>query len=300
MRSLRVALGALVLGALFTGGSIVGWALAASSAVSLTKDGPSPETVTVDWNDTVVFSNTDTVERSVISQRAPFDSGAIPPGGSWEYRFDGKAGRYNFVQTGTRPNTSGVIVLSPSGKVTLRASKKVAPYGTSVALTGRSGYAGTPVVVQFRAAGLEGEWATALTLNAGADGAYTGALKMTVGGRMRALVAAGQVGSDLVNVDVLPRIQARVSRKTVRKGQRVVVTGRIVPAGAAARVDLEERRQGRSWLRKATKAVSKNGTVTFVVSASAGRNQLRLSVTRGNLDAGYVPTVSRALTVVGT
>jgi hypothetical protein len=301
MRSLRVPLGALVLSALFAAVFAGGYALAASTSVSLTKDGPQPESVTVDWNDTVVFSNADTVARSVVSQRAPFDSGPIAPGATWQYVFEGRAGRYSFIQTGTRPNTSGVVILDVQGKVTLRAGKTVVPYGSSVALTGTSSYPGTPVVVEFRPGGAGGDWATALTLNAGAAGAYAGALKMAVGGRLRALVAAGQVSSSLVSVDVLPRIQARVSRARVKKGQRIVVTGRIVPAGAAVRADLEERLQGRSnWQRKASKPVSKNGTVTFVVAASAGRSHLRLSLSRGSLEPGYVPTVSRALLVVGT
>lgn len=297
MRPLRALLAALAFGALFAGG----YALAARTTVSLTAEGPQPATVTVDWNDTVVFSNADTVDRAVMSQRAPFDSGIIPPGGTYEYRFEGRAGRYSFIQTGTRPTTSGVVVLAPRGKVTLRASEQVARYGTSIALTGRSSYGGTPVVIQLRPAGAEGEWATALTLNAGAEGTYGGTLRMTVGGRLRALVAAGQVGSDLVNVDVLPRIQVRVNRNRVEKGARIVVTGRVVPASAALRIDLEERRQDRSnWLRKATKAVSRDGTVTFVVAASGGRNHLRLALKRGGLESGFAPTVSRALLIVGT
>lgn len=297
MGPLRVLLGVLVLGALFTGG----FALAASSTVALTADGPQPESVTVDWGDTVVFSNADTVDRGVMSQRAPFDSGTIPPGGTFEYVFDGRAGRYNFIQTGTRPTSSGVVILDPRGKVTLRASKEIAPYGARVAYTGRSSYGGTPVVVQFRSAGASGEWATALTLTAGPDGAYVGTLRMTIGGRLRAVAAAGQVSSDLIGVDVQPRIQVGVNRRKVQKGDRIVVTGRIVPAGAALRVDLEERGQVRSsWLRVASKSVSKTGTVTFVVKASAGRNQLRLSLKRGNLEPGFVPTVSRPLLVVGT
>ena len=297
MRSARVLLGALALGVLFTSG----FALAAGATVSLTAEGPQPETVTVDWGDTVVFSNGDTVDRGVMSQRAGFESGVITPGGSYEFRFDARAGRYGFIETGTRPTFSGVVVVTAAGKVTLTASKKIAPYKASITLSGRSTYAGTPVVIQLRPAGASGDWTTMLDLTAAANGTYSGTIRLTAGGRVRALVAAGQVSSDFADLAVLPSVRARVSRTRVKKGEKVVVTGRVIPASAAASVDLEERREDRSnWLRKATKTVSKNGTVTFVVQASGGRNHLRLALKRGALEPGFVAAVSRPMLVVGT
>ncbi len=286
----------LVFGVLFAGG----YALAAGAPVSLTPQGPQPATVTIDWGDTVTFSNQDSIERGINSPRAEIVNVPIPPGASYEHRFDGRAGRYSYVQTGSRPNFAGVVMLTATGKVTLKASKALVPYGASITLSGKSTYVGTPVAVQFRASGSSADWTTLFSPNAAADGSYAGKTRLTVGGRMRALVAAGQISSTFVDAAVVPRVQAGASRRRAPKGTKIVVTGRVVPASAVSSVDLEERRGNRGWLRKATKSVPKSGTVKFVVAVADGQNVFRLSLKRGALDPGFAPTVSRALLVVGT
>jgi hypothetical protein len=297
MRLARGFFCVLVVSMLFVGG----YALAANAPVALTAQGPQPATVTVDWGDTVTFSNQDSVERGVNLVRAGITNVTIQPGASYEHRFDGRAGRYSYTQTGPRPLFSGVVMLTAAGKVTLKASKVLAPYGTTISLSGQSSYPGTPVVVQFRQTGASGDWATLLSPNAGADGSYSGKTRLTAGGRMRAVVAAGQVSSDTVDVAVVPKVRVSVNRRRVPKGARIVVTGRVAPASAVKTVDLEERLAGRSaWLRKATKSVSKSGVVKFVVKASEGRSRLRLSLKRAALEPGFAPTLSRSLLVVGT
>ncbi len=297
MGPLRVLLGALVLGALFTGG----YALAASTSVSLTSGGPQPATVTVDWNDTVAFTNADTVERTVTSDRAQMNSGAIAPGNTFEFQFTSRAGAYRYNQLGTRPTTFGVVVLTATGRVTLRAGRAVVPFGSSIAFGGRSSYPGTPVEVQFNPAGAFGEWGAVANLTAAGDGAFAGRARLTAGGRLRALVAAGQIRSDFVDVSIVPRLRMRVSRNRVRKGSRVVITARVTPASAGDTVDLEARFPGESrWERMATKNLSREGTATLAVKVPEGRTSYRLSLSRGGLNAGFSPTTSRPALVVGT
>jgi hypothetical protein len=299
MGLLRTIVGVLVLGLLFGGGFAFA-AVTARSTVSLTAEGPDPATVTIDWGDTVAFSNADTVERAVESARAEMASGPIPPGASYEFRFTGRAAPYRFTQTGTRPTTFGLVVLTTKGKVTLAINRQVVPFGASSTLAGRSSYPGTPVQVQFRPTGATSDWAPILNVTAAGNGAYSGRTRLTGGGRLRALVAAGQVSSEFVDVSILPRLQMRVRPTRVSKGSRIVVTGRVTPARAATSVDLEERRGGENWQRKSTKAVSKQGVVTFVFPATAGRNRLRLTLKRGALNAGFEPVTSRSTLVVGT
>lgn len=277
-----------------------GYALAGTAGVSLTAAGPEPKEVTVDWGDTVVFSNADKVDRGITLPRVAVTSPPIPPGGSFEHRFDDRAGRYNFQQTGPRPTFSGVVVLTVNGKLTLKTSKKVGAYRSSVTLSGRSTYAGTPVVIQNRKLGAAGDWTTLMTLPTAADGSYSGRIRLTAPGRLRARTAADQVTSEFQDLAVVPRIQARASRNRVPKGARVVITVLIVPAGAAASVDLEERLQGRGWLRKSSKAVPKSGKVKFVFKVVKGRTQFRLALKRGGLDPGFQPVVSKSMLVVGT
>lgn len=296
MRVVRLLGGALAVGVLF----VSGYALAATTSVSLTAQGPQPATVTIDWGDTVAFSNGDTVARGVTSARAEMASGTIDPGGKFEHRFLGRAGRYSFVQTGTRPQSSGVVILALGGGVTLVTSKKVGPYGSFVTLSGRSTYGETPVVVQLRQAGASGDWKIIFTRTADADGSYTGRLRLTAGGRIRALVAADQISSPLRDVAVQPRVASSVRPSRARPGTRVSVRSRILPAGAATSADLERYDPERkSWQRESTRSVSRSGLVTFRFKAEKGRTQLRISLRRSALEPGFTATVGRTMVVVG-
>jgi hypothetical protein len=123
---------------------------------------------------------------------------------------------------------------------------------------------------------------------------------MTAGGRLRAVVAAGQIRSEFADIRILPRLRMRVSRNRVAKSSRILITGRLTPASAGDSIDLEERPQGERWERTRTKDVSRRGTVTFVVRASEGRTFFRLSLARGGVNAGFAPVTSRPALVVGT
>ena len=295
MRVARRLLAVLVFSALFA----CGYALAAGTSVSLTAQGPQPATVTVDWGDTVTFSNADTVDHGVNSTRAGISNVTIPPGGTFEHRFAGRAGRYNYTQTGSRPNFSGVVELTAAGKVTLRLSKDIGVYGSIVTLSGRSSYGGTPVLLEVRLAGASGDWTPLASPTATADGTYSAQIRLTAGGRVRARVAEGQVSSTIEDLAVQPRLAANVRPRRAAKGARVMVTGRIVPASAASSADLEEfDAERKTWTRKASKAVSKSGTVTFTLKAEAGRTRLRISLKRAGLEPGFIPVTSRPLLVV--
>jgi len=290
-------LAALAGGALFA----AGFALAGTATVSLTASGPNPATVTVEWGDTVVFTNADSIARGVTSSRAPFESGAIAPGGSFQFRFDGRAGRYSYVQTGSRPNTSGIVELKASGTVSLKAVPAKAVYGSNVTLSGQSSYPGTPVVVQLRQAGGSSDWKDVLPLVASDTGAYTGGIKALAGGRLRAQVAANQISSDLVDLEVLPRMRVGVQPGRVRAGSRALVTATITPGGAASMADLETYDADRkSWSHESSRKVSPSGKVTFVFKADKGRNRLRVTLKRWYLDPGFSPVVSKTLVVTGT
>jgi hypothetical protein len=287
----------LACGALFA----AGLALAGAATVSLTATGPKPGTVTIDWGDTVVFTNVDTVERAVTSQRGAFSSGPISPGASFEHRFDGRPGRYGFVQSGSRPNTSGVVELAPSGTVSLAIRPGTAVYGAAVTVSGRSSYPGTPVVIQVRQAGSGSDWKDLVSLVASDTGTYSAGIKAVAGGRLRARVAAGAITSDLARLDVKPRLSVSARPQRARAGARVVVTGLVVPAGAASSADLEVYQSDRkAWVRVSSRRVAASGKVAFSLRVARGRTPVRMVLRRGSLGAGFVPATSRPLVVVGT
>lgn len=296
LRMLSVLLGAVALGV----GSV---ALAATSGVSLTGQGPSPDTVTIEWGDTVEFTNGDSVARGVTIPRVGVTSPALAPGDKFSYRFDGRGGRYGFMQTGAPPppSRSGAVVVNVTGKLSLAASKSIAAYGTQITLSGKSSYPGTPVVIQSRPAGASGDWATMATATPSDTGAYSARFRLTSGLRLRARTAADQVTSSTVSVGARPLLRIKAAPRRTTEGSRIVVTGVVVPGSAAKTANLEERLPGRStWSRKDTKRVAKNGAVSFTVRVVAGRSRYRLVLNRTGLQAGFEPTTSVPVLVVAT
>ena len=296
MRRLRVLAAVLGLVALGT----AGYALGAGASISLTASGPQPETVTVNWGDTVVYSNADSVEHAIRIPRAEVTTPAIPPGGTFEQKYEGRGGNYNFVQVGTR-NHAGQVVVKVDGDVTLKASASTVKYGKSVTLSGTSAYPGHPVIVRGRDAGAGGDWKNVLELVAGQDGSYSGSLRPKVGARYQARAAADQLASKMADVAVKPSVTIAVSRRVAPAGSTLTVTGRILPGGAVDRADLlgyDQRRK--RWVAVSTRAVAKSGKVVYRVKVEEGANRLKISFRRGSTSAGYTPAESRFVRVLGT
>ena len=126
------------------------------SASRSPRAGRSPETVTVNWGDTVTYSNGDSIEHVVRIPRVEVTSPTIPPGGTFEYVFDGgdrelqlrPAGKPQLLRAGRRQGRR------------LRHAQVGAPRSCSsaksVTLSGTSAFPGSPVIVRGRDAGAGG------------------------------------------------------------------------------------------------------------------------------------------------
>lgn len=286
--------GLLALAALFGGGL----ALAGTVAVTLGSAGPQPSTVTVQWGDTVSFTNADAEAHGVTIPRITVASPSIAPGASWSQVFDGRTGNYVFRQTGAR-SFGGTIVVQLTGRVTMTARPAIVTYGKGVSFRG-SALAGFPVKVEELLAGQSGEWTERATAQAGPDGAWSAALVPEMGGRYRATAAADQLRSPVVSVRVRPRISIAVPRRT-RTGQLVTVRGRIAPPAAAISANLERYDSSRRrWVRVAGRRVDRAGNVAFRWRAMRGRSLLRVQLPRTGLRTGFEPASGIAVSVTGS
>jgi plastocyanin len=293
MRTVAAALGLLVLGA-------AGYAVGAGVGVTLTASGPQPETVTINWGDTVTYSNGDSVAHGITIPRAEVASPSIPPGGIFEHVFDARGGNYNFVQQGTR-NHAGRVVVRVDGTASLRGTPTVVPFGKALTLSGQSSFPGKPVVIRGREAGAGGEWKNVFTLTAGPDGAFSVRTRPQIGSRYQARVAADQISSRTIDVAVRPAIGIALSRRAAPAGTTITVTGKIRPASAVDRADLSgyDTRQKR-WVILASQPVTKTGKVAFRLKVEEGSTRLRISARRASTSAGYTPAESRFVRLVGT
>lgn len=291
MRRLRPATAVLALAALGAGG----YALADDAGVTLTAQGPQPPTVTVNWGDTVTFTNSDAAAHTVAIPRVAYTSPAIPPGGVLEYAFAGRSGTFRFIQQG-KPNFNGQVQVTILGSVTLTAKPALVPFGKTVVLSGRSTFPGSPVDVSVREPA--GGFKTVLALEAGSDGAYSARIRPKEGGRYQARVAAGQIASPFVLFFVRPRISMSVTPRAVTVDKPIVVTGKITPARAAVEADLAAYNSDRKrWVSVQTRHVPKNGKVVFRTKLAERSTRLRIEVSRSDANSGFSGAESRFVRV---
>jgi plastocyanin len=278
----------------------VGYAFAAGTTVSLTANGPQPEVVTVNWGDTVTFSNADSKTHGITIPRIRTESPAIGAGGAYEHVFDGRSGNYLFRQTGGGASFNGTVLVDLTGEVTLTPSAQVISYGQSVRMTGKSPYPGTPVRVALRPPGSGGTWAAVATVTAEPDGSFTTTVEPKMGARYRAQVAADQLASAPVLIAVRPLLRITATARRTKTGRRVTIIGRVTPAQAATSADLEiyDARR-RRWFPKARGAVTRSGRVTFRWAALKGQSRLRVAVKPVGLQGGWTATASSSVTITG-
>jgi plastocyanin len=275
-----------------------GFALASEVTVQLHAEGPQPETVTVNWSDSVSFTNADSEAHTLVIPGLTVTSPAIPPGGTFTQVFDRKKGTFIYTQTGTKPR-NGRVVVKLQGEVTLTAAPNMLKFGESTALTGKSPYPSSPVVISQRPIGSTAETVVA-TLTAAEDGSFSSSFSPQSGSRLRAAVAAGQLRSAFVTVKVIPRLTITANPRTRRAGRIVTVTGRVGPANAAQRVSLDRySEQRKAWNSLSTKPVPSSGTVAFRWNVAEGKSLLRLRIARADVETGFQPTVSGSVAVKG-
>jgi plastocyanin len=112
-----------------------GPASAATSAVQIKSTGFAPATVTINANDSVKWTNTDTKNHQVVANDGSFASEILAPSKSYTHAF-GNGGTFRY-HDGLHPTLRGtVIVKGVPPQVTLATSAPVVKFGTQVTLTG--------------------------------------------------------------------------------------------------------------------------------------------------------------------
>jgi plastocyanin len=285
------------LAALALGLAAAGYAFAAGSAVTLTVTGPQPPTVTVNWGDTVTWTNADTAQATVTFKRDGVKSGPIAPGGAYARIFDGHSGIYAYNQIATK-TSPGRVVLNVTGTVTLTADRVGIAYGQRTTLHGSSTFAGSPVVIQRRLLG-QRSWAPFQTVATDVDGSYTLDIKPGTGAEYRADAAAGQIQSVPVEIRVRPVVSIRVVPRVARTGHTLSVDGTISPASAAASLALMRYSQSRAQWRPVAVSPLKSGRASFHYVVGQGRALLRTWILQRSVHPGYVVSWSPQVTVTG-
>jgi plastocyanin len=110
-------------------------ASSATTAVQIKRTGFVPATVTINQDDSVTWTNADTIDHQVVANGGSFASPILKPGKSWTRTFrSGGTFRYHDALHPTLKGT--VTVRGAPPQVTLATSAPVVKFGGTVTLTG--------------------------------------------------------------------------------------------------------------------------------------------------------------------
>jgi plastocyanin len=274
-----------------------GYALASGYVVSLTQNGPSPNTFTATLGDTVTFVNNDYNIHTVVDNATGLQSPALAPGDAYPWVLT-TSGRLSYRQEG-KPGGSGVIVVARTGSVTLKASKRSVAYHSGSLLSGTSSFPTYPVKIEQRSKG-DNRWSDTATLTPAADGSFLLPVLPERSVQYRANVFSGELLSTPVAVDVRPILTLSARRRSAPGGSLLTFTARAVPAEAANSIELARfDSQRQTWRRVLTRGTG-TGSVVFRWRVEYGRSLLRAQVTKHGLVIGYAEASSRSVLVTGT
>ena len=107
----------------------------ATSTVQIKGTGFVPASVTINANDSITWTNTDTKDHQVVSNAGAFASAILTPGKSYTHAF-GNGGTYRY-HDGLHPGLKGTITVKGAPPVvSLAISAPVVKFGAQVTLTG--------------------------------------------------------------------------------------------------------------------------------------------------------------------
>jgi plastocyanin len=110
-------------------------AASATTTVQIKRTGFSPASVTINQDDSVTWTNADTIDHQVVANGGSFASPVLKPGKSYTHAFHG-GGTFRY-HDGLHPALKGtVVVRGAPPQVSLAASAPVVKFGTAVTLTG--------------------------------------------------------------------------------------------------------------------------------------------------------------------
>lgn len=110
-------------------------ASSATTTVQIKRSGFTPASVTINQDDSITWTNTDTITHQVVANNGGFASPILNPGKSWTRNFT-RGGTFRYHDS-LHPSLKGtVVVRGAPPQVTLAASAPVVKFGGSVTLTG--------------------------------------------------------------------------------------------------------------------------------------------------------------------
>ena len=110
-------------------------ASSATVTVSIKRAGFTPKTVNINQDDSVTWTNNDTINHQVVANNGNYASPILGPGKSWTHPFH-SGGTFRYHDSLHPALTGSVVVKGAPPEVSLAASAPVVKYGGTVTLSG--------------------------------------------------------------------------------------------------------------------------------------------------------------------
>ncbi len=245
----------------------------AGTIVQIMPNGLVPNAVTIPSQDTVTWTNKDTVDRQVVADAGAFKSPVLKPGQSYTYTFP-VAGTYSY-RGAFKPDQRGAVNVRrvESRAVTIGVSRRLVTHGQQVELAGSisSGEGGKEIrvlITPYRGG------QTAQSVITESDGTWKLTGRPTI--RTEYFVEFGSLASRSAPiVYVRPKLTLRV--RNARIGQ-FVATALPGKAYAGKMVHLQRRLANNTWRTIDLARLGKNGAVRFRSVVPRGKQVLRLMI----------------------
>jgi plastocyanin len=274
---------------------------AATQNVAITKAGFVPAQITINQGDAITWTNSDTVNRQVISQTAPFSSPILKPSETFTYTF-AKAGKFQVTDALVKKDKMTVTVTAPTtppaGGVSLAVAPRLLTFGGKVTLTGAlaNQKVGEQVTVEAQQCGATA-FAKVTTLTTATAGAYSYAVQPLKNTTYQ--VRYKNATSSQVTVRVRPRITLgkiapRRFTVRVRAGDSFAGKGVAVQRFNAATARWVLVRTAILRPSSGVIAPTVQSAVTFTLTVKA-RTRLRVVMSQATVGSCYAAGLSNAV-----
>lgn len=270
-------------------------ALAATRTVDITVAGFTPKNITIDFGDTVTWTNKDTGNHQVLADGAAFPtSPVLGPNQSYSHTFT-KSGNFDY-RDAFNTNRRGSITVR-SG-VSITSAPAIVAYGRTTALSGAVSNLASGETVTINAMECGKTTFTQVgSVRSGANGAWSFAAKPNLN-----TVYQARWKSDR-SVQLSTKVAPALSLRRVRRG-RFTASVTAAQSFAGKYVVLQRFvRSSRKWknVKRVTLRTAKAGTAPTMITSAGFRarvargTRLRLQLPQAQAGACYVQALSNAV-----
>jgi plastocyanin len=261
---------------------------AATISVRITATAFSPKTITVNYGDTVTWTNADTANHQLVANNGIFASGLLKTGQSYSFTFKG-AGKYPYHDA-LKPSLSGTItVKGPPASVTLGVASPIIAYGDQTTISGTvsSGKPNETVFVNSQPWGSSVQQVA--TLLTGAGGTFTYAIAPTI--YTTYSVKYSSAVSQTITVQVRPRVT--LTRSGSRLYAKITATGSY----AGHHIYLQRHSQFGQWVTEGKLKLGPLSGRIFKIPHRIGTTYYRVYITTNQAGLGYLESWSNSVRI---